>query len=194
MKSRILPWRNQCRWTSHGSTDGRCWGRTCGSNRPCGCRHGYKKNIVSIPVIPLHHRDTCWSLRFEGRDVPATSALAVGAGTRVPDGFVRHIGDCEVRWGLSRAQVVVWIFRCWAGKIGWLRGTLLDWIGKVRDGRYRQIGFWQASENCVGGWIASRVGAKAEKGKVGKASCSACVWLLLLTKLVKALEGFKWIT
>lgn len=37
---RAAPFGSQCRRSSHGSTDGRCSGRTCGSDRHGGCRRG----------------------------------------------------------------------------------------------------------------------------------------------------------
>lgn len=48
-----IPWRNQCRRPSHGSTDGRCSGRTCGRDRR-GChRRGCEVSI--------------WTKRVDGR-------------------------------------------------------------------------------------------------------------------------------
>ena len=41
--------------------------------------------LLSALVVDGHHRN-----------IPGTGALAVGSGSRVPDGFVRHIGGIEV--------------------------------------------------------------------------------------------------
>lgn len=43
VRGRVAPFGSQCRRSSHGSTDGRCSGRTCGSDRHGGCRRGYKE-------------------------------------------------------------------------------------------------------------------------------------------------------
>lgn len=100
----VVPWWNRYLWTSHGSTDGRSWGRTCGWYQPDERRRGCSRknpllalysisNQLPSKQVSWHSISRCMGCKERTIDGCPCRSFVGGCRRRIRGSSWRWVGD-----------------------------------------------------------------------------------------------------